>query len=303
MQRYFLEEEMNTEYTAYMEIAFQEACRSLQEGNHGFGVVIIDSEGTVVSQSHDTEKTECDPTLHAEITAISKASKVLGHDLTGCSIISTHEPCPMCATAIYWSGIRTVVYGYPIDEALNENRKRLDIRCAEIFARANADVIIIEKVMYDRCSKLYRNDIRNEIRKIRNRDTCELEAIGAEIKEKRIQWFHENSIPAETDVLMNGYRVLLSKLGIDGTDAPIVEKSRDKIVFHSMNYCPTLEACILLGYDTRVVCKHMLEDATNCLVGLVNEQLVFTRNYEKMRPYYDFCEEMICLKRNKHDKL
>ena len=88
----------------YMGSAYSEACVSLREGNHGFGAVIVDGDGTVVAKSHDTEKTVGDSTFHAEITAIRKASKILGRDLGDLAIYSTHEPCPMCATAIFGRG-------------------------------------------------------------------------------------------------------------------------------------------------------------------------------------------------------
>jgi tRNA(Arg) A34 adenosine deaminase TadA len=52
-----------------------------------------------------------DPTAHAEVLAIRKASSVLkSHDLSGCTMYTSCEPCPMCLGAIYWSGIKRVVY-------------------------------------------------------------------------------------------------------------------------------------------------------------------------------------------------
>jgi tRNA(Arg) A34 adenosine deaminase TadA len=54
---------------------------------------------------------EHDPTAHAEVLAIRMAAAAMGtHDLSDCVIYSSCEPCPMCLGAIYWSGIRRVVY-------------------------------------------------------------------------------------------------------------------------------------------------------------------------------------------------
>jgi Cytosine/adenosine deaminases len=277
----------------YMELAYTEACKSLQEGNHGFGAVIVDND-QVISSSHDTEKTEADATLHAEITAISKASKKLGHDLSSCTIYSTHEPCPMCATALYWSGIKRIFYSFPIDEALSENRKRIDIRCVEIFQRANCDVEIVEKVLYEKCKHLYHDDVRKEIKLLRNKTKEELSTQGELIKAKRIIWMrdHRKEIPGK-DSLEKGYNGLLAKLGIDGKLAPIIRSDESRIVFHSMNYCPTLEACKILGYDTRLICKYLLEEATNCFIKELDPRIRFTRNYDQMRPYSEYCEEII----------
>jgi tRNA(Arg) A34 adenosine deaminase TadA len=54
---------------------------------------------------------DSDPTAHAEILAIRKAASVLNtHDLNGCVLYASCEPCPMCLGAIYWAGIKKVVY-------------------------------------------------------------------------------------------------------------------------------------------------------------------------------------------------
>lgn len=67
-------------------------------------------------------------------------------------------------------------------------------------------------------------------------------------------------------------------------------------MFHSQNFCPTLEACKILGLDTRMVCKTVNEGPTDALVKQFYEKLEFGRNYDKLRPYSDYCEEMVFLK-------
>ncbi len=66
-----------------------------------------------------------------------------------------------------------------------------------------------------------------------------------------------------------------------------------EIVFHSKNCCPTLEACKILGLDTRKVCRLYNEKSTDALVRQVDSRLRFSRNYERIRPYTDSCEESI----------
>jgi len=52
-----------------------------------------------------------DPTAHAEINVIRQAAeKLKTHDLSECTLYSSCEPCPMCLGAIYWAGIKKVVY-------------------------------------------------------------------------------------------------------------------------------------------------------------------------------------------------
>ena len=55
---------------------------------------------------------DCDPTAHAEVSAIRAAAKVLGtFDLSGCEIYTSCEPCPMCLGAIFWAHLDRMYYG------------------------------------------------------------------------------------------------------------------------------------------------------------------------------------------------
>ena len=113
---------------------------------------------------------------------------------------------------------------------------------------------------------------------------------------RRLQWYRERfsdrPLPGR-DPLEQAYRLLLARLGIGEEDAPIVERGPDRLVFHSRNFCPTLEACRILDLDTRRVCRLYNEGATGELLRQVDPRLVFRRNYEKLRPYAAYCEEII----------
>lgn len=90
--------------------AIETASGNIADGGGPFGAVVV-REGRVISRSGNRVVSEHDPTAHAEVLAIRMAAAALGtHDLSGCVIYSSCEPCPMCLGAIYWSGIRRVVY-------------------------------------------------------------------------------------------------------------------------------------------------------------------------------------------------
>ena len=75
-----------------------------------FGAVIL-KDGEVVASSHNTVIESKDPTAHAEVNAIRKACRVLNtHDLSGCVLYTSAEPCPMCLSAIIWANIKKVYY-------------------------------------------------------------------------------------------------------------------------------------------------------------------------------------------------
>ena len=76
------------------------------------GAVIANQAGEIIAASHNRRHLDNDPTAHAEVLAIKRASEILGDwRLTGCTLAVTLEPCPMCSGAIVLSRISTVVYG------------------------------------------------------------------------------------------------------------------------------------------------------------------------------------------------
>lgn len=285
------------ELDQFMRIAVDEAKTSLREGNNGFGAVIV-KDGRIIASSHDKEDSEGDPTSHAELNVIRAASRKLGKKLSGCVLISTHEPCPMCSAAIVWSGIQAVAYGYSIKEALTQNRKRMNFSCVELFDRLNAAIKIHEGILIDECSILYRDDVRKEIDRLRCADDQTLLELNENSICRRTKWFRENRDRfyfISQDLLDSGYRLLLERFRISPDEAPVVHKTDKTIVFHSMNFCPTLEACRILGLDTRRVCKKLNENSTDTLLKQIDSRLNFSRNYTKLRPYTEYCEEYISL--------
>jgi len=280
-----------------MQVAIEEAKVSLREGNSGFGAVIARG-GRIIARAHDTDSTDSDPTAHAEIKAIRSASAHSGGDLKECLLVATHEPCPMCSTAAFWAGIGEIAFGYSIGDAIKQGRRRIDISLREVYARGGREVLIHEPVLPDRCTILYNRAVRNEVALLRNADCAALKKLADEKCHKRRQWFRESyagNAVRTGSILDDAYRLFLTRLGISGEEAPIVMRSAQGIVIHSRNFCPTLEACKILDMDTRFVCRHYTEEPTTELVRQLHPSLRFSRNYEKLRPYEDFCEEMLTI--------
>ena len=79
-------------------------------GGGPFGAV-VSKDGKIISEATNRVVLNNDPTAHAEILAIRDAALVLkSHDLGDCILYTSCEPCPMCFGAIYWAGIKKVVY-------------------------------------------------------------------------------------------------------------------------------------------------------------------------------------------------
>ncbi|MBO4637116.1 MAG: nucleoside deaminase [Clostridiales bacterium] len=82
-----------------------------------FGACIV-KDGKVIGKGNNQVLKNCDPTAHAEISAIRDACRRIGsHDLSGCEIYTSCYPCPMCLSAIIWSNIKKVYYGNTKEDA------------------------------------------------------------------------------------------------------------------------------------------------------------------------------------------
>ena len=112
-------------------------------GNHPFGALLVTADGRVV-EAENTVLTSGDPTGHAETNLVRAAAR-LGADSLATSILYTStEPCAMCCGAIFWAGIRTVVYALGGDELIalvpSGDEFTLDLPSREVFARGGHPV-------------------------------------------------------------------------------------------------------------------------------------------------------------------
>jgi guanine deaminase len=96
----------------FMQQAIVLATENVTSGVGGpFGAVIV-RDGNVVATGVNLVTSTNDPTAHAEVVAIRAACKALGDfQLTGCTIYTSCEPCPMCLAALYWSRCDAIFYG------------------------------------------------------------------------------------------------------------------------------------------------------------------------------------------------
>jgi tRNA(Arg) A34 adenosine deaminase TadA len=104
-------------------------------GNHPFGALLA-VEGKELLVAPNTVITERDVTRHAELNLVARASRQLTPEILAQSTMyCSTEPCAMCAGAIYWAGIRKVVYALSSASLARLTGGSLLIPCREIFAR------------------------------------------------------------------------------------------------------------------------------------------------------------------------
>ena len=95
----------------YMREAIRLSIENIKQGGGPFGAVIV-KDGQIIATGTNRVTATCDPTAHAEVSAIRQAAKALNSfDLSGCDIYTSCEPCPMCLGAIYWAHLDHLYYG------------------------------------------------------------------------------------------------------------------------------------------------------------------------------------------------
>lgn len=110
-----------TEFTQqdreFMQMAIDLSIESVANGGGPFGAVIV-RNGDIIATGSNRVTKSCDPTAHAEVSAIREAcAKEQNFKLEGCTCYTSCEPCPMCLSALYWAGISRIVYGNTKEDA------------------------------------------------------------------------------------------------------------------------------------------------------------------------------------------
>ena len=102
----------------FMQCALDLAVHHVHTGRGGPFAALVVQDGGLVAAGANRVTTQHDPTAHAEVVAIRAACHMLKtFDLSGCTLYTTCEPCPMCMGAIYWARLDRVVYAATREDA------------------------------------------------------------------------------------------------------------------------------------------------------------------------------------------
>ncbi|MGI9176044.1 MAG: nucleoside deaminase [Rhodothermales bacterium] len=103
---------------AFMREALALATENVRTGGGGPFAALVVRGGKIVARGTNRVTTKNDPTAHAEVEAIRAACAALDDfQLSGCTLYTTCEPCPMCLGAIYWARPDRVVYAATHEDA------------------------------------------------------------------------------------------------------------------------------------------------------------------------------------------
>lgn len=146
----------------YMNLALKEAIKAYKKDEVPIGAVLV-KDDKIIARAHNLIKKLKDPTAHAEILAIKKASKKINNErLPGTKLYVTIEPCAMCAFAIILARVETLVFG------------TTDLKtgaCGSVYRiinnkKNNHRVKVIKGILKEECAEIIQKFFR-EKRKLR----------------------------------------------------------------------------------------------------------------------------------------
>ena len=129
--------------------AVLEAEQARLEGDRPFGALIAEHGGRLLALGRNREASNADPTAHAEVDALRKLGPRALAGAAGLTLYASGEPCPQCAAAIFYSGIRRVVYAVGADTMRaceEEGAPVLKMGCREVFAAGSHPVCVVGPV-------------------------------------------------------------------------------------------------------------------------------------------------------------
>ena len=140
---------MPLNHETLLRLAIAESAKARDAGNHPFASILVGPDGAVLMTQHNAYLPDHDMTGHAERVLMTRASTTLPRALLAeCTIYTSAEPCAMCAGAIYWTGLKRVVYGLSEHDLKSitgnhPDNPTLDLPCRTVFAAGQRQVEVI----------------------------------------------------------------------------------------------------------------------------------------------------------------
>ena len=134
-----------------LERTLQISQESRLAGNHPFGALLAAEDGTILLESGNSAATDRG-TGHAELNVARKAAQLYTPDfLAACTLVTSVEPCCMCAGSIYWAGIGRLVYGMTEKRLAtltgdNPENLTMNMPCTQVFDAGQRKVVVVGPV-------------------------------------------------------------------------------------------------------------------------------------------------------------
>lgn len=151
----FLEASLGDADARHLRRAIVLSAEAAGHGSRPFGAVIVSAAGETLAEGRNDTAERGGCTGHAELNALRSASPAQPRPvLAGSTMYASGEPCVMCAGAIFWSGIRRVVFGLDAGRLrsfrrLHANAADLEMSCREVFASSPDPFEVVGPALVD----------------------------------------------------------------------------------------------------------------------------------------------------------
>ena len=139
---------------------------SMDKGNLPFGCILIGPTGELLIEGENTVVTDNDAIAHCEINLVHQLKGKFEQDfLQQCTVYASTEPCPMCAAAIFWSGIGRVVFalskeGYHHLAQTTNPAHLMNMKAEDVLHSGGRQVEIIGPLLEEEAKLLYEDWLR-----------------------------------------------------------------------------------------------------------------------------------------------
>ncbi len=146
---------MDVRHDYFIREAIALAILARERGDHPFGALLVQDDAVVLTAVNNVI-TSRDVTHHAELNLIGDASRLFIPAQLGEMILYTStEPCAMCAGAIFWAGVRTVVYGCSAERLGVIAGGGLVVPCRHLFGFGDVDTAVIGPILEDEAAQVH----------------------------------------------------------------------------------------------------------------------------------------------------
>jgi tRNA(Arg) A34 adenosine deaminase TadA len=138
----------DAQIVAHLRRANAVAQRAMGLGRHPFGAILVGPDGhTVLAEQGNVDTVNHAESVLARTAALNFSPEVLWQ----CTLVTTAEPCAMCAATQYWANIGRVVYGMTEERLLEltghaDENPTMSLPCREVFARGQKPIEVIGPV-------------------------------------------------------------------------------------------------------------------------------------------------------------
>lgn len=147
----------------YLRYAFMVAERARDHGDSPFGAILVSSRGRILIEVENAKHAAHDCTSHTETRLLALASRQFPRHLLGqCTLYVNAEPCPMCAGAIFWSGVGRVVFGIGntrLRQLVGNRSEQLFEHCADVLARGTHHVEVVGPLFEEEAAQAFREGL------------------------------------------------------------------------------------------------------------------------------------------------